>query len=110
MPQRLTGALIAALAVSLSIIPAGEAKGLSWLHLHSSSASAAEQQAAASPQRHASAEDSADARLATFGDDSRDGEDTPVELLARRLGEFADNDDFLGAFVQEHGGAKRHAQ
>mmetsp|Transcript_83837 Transcript_83837/g.213461 ORF Transcript_83837/g.213461 Transcript_83837/m.213461 type:complete len:151 (+) Transcript_83837:48-500(+) len=35
-----------------------------------------------------------------------DQEDTSVDILSRRLGEFADNDDFLGAFssvAQEHG-------
>jgi len=40
---------------------------------------------------------------------SVDGEDTPVELLARRLGEFADNDDYLGDGVGAID-AQRHQQ
>eukprot|EP00419_Tripos_fusus_P022442 CAMPEP_0172719022 /NCGR_PEP_ID=MMETSP1074-20121228/75262_1 /TAXON_ID=2916 /ORGANISM="Ceratium fusus, Strain PA161109" /LENGTH=117 /DNA_ID=CAMNT_0013544323 /DNA_START=61 /DNA_END=410 /DNA_ORIENTATION=+ len=40
---------------------------------------------------------------------SVDGEDTPVELLARRLGEFADNDDYLGDAVDISDG-KGHQQ
>eukprot|EP00413_Alexandrium_margalefii_P025400 CAMPEP_0204576984 /NCGR_PEP_ID=MMETSP0661-20131031/42090_1 /ASSEMBLY_ACC=CAM_ASM_000606 /TAXON_ID=109239 /ORGANISM="Alexandrium margalefi, Strain AMGDE01CS-322" /LENGTH=129 /DNA_ID=CAMNT_0051585783 /DNA_START=1 /DNA_END=386 /DNA_ORIENTATION=+ len=43
-------------------------------------------------------EDAADSPIAGLST-SADGEDTPVELLARRLGEFADNDDYLGGFA-----------
>mmetsp|Transcript_1590 Transcript_1590/g.4651 ORF Transcript_1590/g.4651 Transcript_1590/m.4651 type:complete len:148 (-) Transcript_1590:27-470(-) len=43
-------------------------------------------------------------RLAAMAGNA-DQEDTSVDILSRRLGEFADNDDFLGAFssvAQEH--------
>mmetsp|Transcript_111534 Transcript_111534/g.315791 ORF Transcript_111534/g.315791 Transcript_111534/m.315791 type:complete len:123 (-) Transcript_111534:67-435(-) len=31
------------------------------------------------------------------------GEDTPEDVLAHRLGEYADNDDYLGAFTSHRG-------
>mmetsp|Transcript_10904 Transcript_10904/g.25633 ORF Transcript_10904/g.25633 Transcript_10904/m.25633 type:complete len:111 (-) Transcript_10904:165-497(-) len=50
------------------------------------------------------AEDSTDVRL------GMDGEDSSVEVLARRLGEFADNDDYLGAFMSSQQRSREQRQ
>mmetsp|Transcript_44876 Transcript_44876/g.82507 ORF Transcript_44876/g.82507 Transcript_44876/m.82507 type:complete len:124 (+) Transcript_44876:91-462(+) len=40
---------------------------------------------------------------------SVDAEDSPSGILERRLGEFADNDDYLGGFVGIHHSGNVHA-